>query len=409
MGMSDESFVIGMMSLLFLSSMGESYFPDMLGIIGLQAQTNWMFLADALGNMSGVLVPTEKPWKEVPCLKAFVPALCDMSSKIFLLGGIALAGAQVKSILYNSCIVWSALLSRVILNKFLTVYQWFGVAVLIGGLLVKIKLKGSNKAVSAEDEAAASDMIWGTSSILLGCALHSMTNVVNEYYITKWGIPPPKLCCLIGCCSLTIWLSAFGIGYIIPEIQKEKWLYLRSDFFPASGSLWAELSKSQPDVMYTNFTAWLCFFFSSSLHALAYYFLLGSIGNVSLGVMKGLTTVGYVAMSAVLLCGEGKAEKYCMSWPTGISSAIVVLGVLLYTLATADAKKRAEQRTLAPPSHGSFVEDGGLPLTDNRQEGSMMELPERKSTDAENAAAASTSTSPPEAPEGGAASGESQV
>merc|ERR1719230_1251860 len=125
--------------LLFVSSMGEAYFPDCMRINELKMKSNWMFIADALGNLITVVVPTEKCWREVTIWRAAIPAIADIASKVFLLGGMALAGSQTKSILYNSCIMWSALLSRFLLGRILSLWQWAGIGMIVVGLLIKIK------------------------------------------------------------------------------------------------------------------------------------------------------------------------------------------------------------------------------------------------------------------------------
>lgn len=329
------------LALLFLSSMGEAYFPDLMKINKLQANTNWLFVADALGNMAGALAPTAESWRDVPASKAVIPALCDAVSKMFILGGIALSSAQLKSILYNSCIVFSALLSRLVLGRILSVGQWSGVAVLILGLAVKLDL--------GESLAGDSDAVLlpiGMFFILIGCALHSLTNVVNEYYIRCYSFPPAKLCCLVGLSNFTMWLLLVMSGFIIPEKQGDNpFGHYTRDYISLSS-------------LQANMGAWLGFVISSAVHALAYYNLLGSIGVVSCGVMKGLTTVGYVTLSAVVLCERAQvidpkdatklisnpSEKYCLTTKTFVSSLFCFAGVVIYSVFSSKAKQQEQPR-----------------------------------------------------------------
>merc|ERR1740130_1676010 len=92
--------------------------------------------------------------------------------------------------------------------------------------------------------------------------------------------------------------------------------------------------------------AFVGFVLSSAVHAVAYFNLLGSIGVVSCGVMKGLTTAGYVTISAIAFCGI--AAKYCINWQTAISSVVCVGGVMVYSYATANASKAAAPTLINP-------------------------------------------------------------
>merc|ERR1712048_48771 len=271
---------------------------------------------------------------EVTIWRAAVPAFADIASKVFLLGGMALAGSQTKSILYNSCIMWSALLSRFLLGRILSLWQWTGIGMIILGLLIKIKPSDFLAVGQGGGGAAA---LIGVVFILIGCALHSATNVLNEYVIRKYNFPPSKLCTLIGCFSLCTWLVVLQCGFVIPEYieSKDVWLYDRRDFFASFEQL-----HDAKEVPFSSAQAWFFFVVASAVHAAAYYFLLGSIGVVSCGVMKGLTTAGYVTLSAILLCDKDVRSKAgsCMTWRTGIASVVCVAGVVFYSVATSMAR-----------------------------------------------------------------------
>jgi len=350
--------IIFWLSLLFLSSMGEAYFPDLMKLNETRALTNWMFIGDAVGNMFAVVVPTSKAWSEVAVGKAFVPALCDMCAKAFLLGGIALSSAQTKSILYNSCIVWSAILSRFVLGRILTAKQWCGVGVLIVGFLVKMSSNSKDEfdfsaitggASTSDDTEGSGTMFIGMISILIGCALHSLTNVVNEFFIRTYGFPPSKLCTLVGCYNLSIWTLFFAIGFILPEKGKDEkgqddpFKYYTRAYFMEQPALDAKV----PNSPMISGVALIGFIFSSTVHAVSYYNLLGSIGVVSCGVMKGLTTAGYVFFSIMLLCGKN-GQQWCVSSPVGptvLASVFCVGGVLFYAMATAEAQQKKEEES----------------------------------------------------------------
>jgi len=350
--------------LLFISSLGEVYFPDIMNINQLQAKANWMFVGDALGNICGVFVPSQPgqlTWKDVPARKALVPALFDGVSKVFLLGGIALSSAQIKAILYNSCIVFSALLSRLILGRILSAGQWLGVVVLLGGLLAKIDFTaaetgGNGNGGNGDDGKTRALVPIGMLFILIGCVLHSMQNVVSEYYIRAHKFPPPKLCCLTGCFNLTLWLLLFAVGFIIPEKEGSNVFgHYTRDYINLSGfKITGELAP------FSSGVAFIGFVLASAVHAIAFFNLMGSIGVVSCGVMKGLTTAGYVILSYVLLCDREnpKLAGWCMTWRTAISTVLCVIGVMIYSF---NSQKKIEPLPEDEESYDISLEDAGAP------------------------------------------------
>merc|ERR1712050_776964 len=82
--------------------------------------------------------------------------------------------------------------------------------------------------------------------------------------------------------------------------------------------------------------AWMGFVIMTTLHAAAFYSLLGSVGVVSSGIVKGMTTSTYVMISGFAFCSlEG---HYCLNSKTILSSMICVASVVCYSFATAQAR-----------------------------------------------------------------------
>jgi hypothetical protein len=231
-----------------------------------------------------------------------------------------------------------------------------------------IKLDFSQLSVG---DGNASLVPLGMIFILTGCALHSLTNVVNEYYIRNYGFPAPKLCCLVGCSNLTLWFLLVAAGFILPEKEgSNPFGHCTRDYI----DLGAFANKSQLAPM-SNLWAWLGFVLSSAIHAVAYYNLLGSIGVVSCGVMKGLTTVGYVTLSVVLLCDAGNPvlSGWCLTPRTTASCLCCVAGVLVYSVfsalegqqvkqpAEADVESAPRNEQAVSTSHGIEM---GTPFAD---------------------------------------------
>lgn len=349
MPQESRAVVLSLLAILFATSMGEAYFPDVMNINTLKAKANWLFLADAIGIFSLGVIPTKQGWKDIPFLKASVPAVCNMISQMFLLGGIALSSAQTKVILYNSTIVWSALLSRFLLGQILNIGQWIGVCVTIIGLIIEFDFGGDS------DHGEDIVHVLGMCCILIGCVLDSLTNTISEYYIRTFDFPPPKLAALIGLISVCTWSLLFACGLIIPEMQDGELIT----------STWGmdhnhEMHRQSPDTPLVNWIAWIGFVLSRAGDSLVYFTLLGSIGNVSLGVMKGFTSKGYVVLSVVVLCNPDRPStaKYCFTWKLFFSATICFLGVLIYARFTKVADKTSSSLVDAPgTSSGTSLAD----------------------------------------------------
>lgn len=319
--------------LLFASSIGEVYFPDMMKLNGMSSRTNWLFLAHGVGNAAVGLLPKEESIFSVNWKAASLPSLMDIASYASLFGGVALVGAQTKSILYSSSLLWSALLSRTILNKKLTLEQWLSILLLVIGLLIK-SLGGAPVAA----DGVSSTFMVGVGLILVGCFTHALANVMNERLIRQGMITAKTLCCISGVYTLLLWFGAYSCGFIIPELVGNEFVY-NSDHFQ-----WSSLVKNDRTggVTLDSGIAWAGFVLSASLHACCFFMLLGSVGVVSSGICKGCTVSCYVLLSGVAFCGV--QSHYCLNKKTLLSAAICVSSVLCYSWATlrANAAKAKE-------------------------------------------------------------------
>jgi hypothetical protein len=250
-----------------------------------------------------------------------------MISYALLFGGMALAGAQTKSILYSSSILWSAVLSKAFLGKSLTTYQWLSICLLFSGLLVK-SFGGSGGSSSL----SAASFLLGAGLILLGCFVHALVNVMNERIVRQGTVTPKGLSCVIGFYTLVAWFGAYSMGFVLPENRNGAWVYT-SDSFSWSALFKADAAAGLP---MNSGPAWMAFVFMTTLHAAAFYSLLGSVGVVSSGIVKGMTTSTYVVLSGFAFCSI--QDHYCVNSKTMLSSAICVVSVICYSFATAQAR-----------------------------------------------------------------------
>merc|ERR1719362_1081009 len=309
------------------------------------SRTNWFFIAHALGNTAVILLSSDGEsimaanWRA-----ASVPALLDIASYVQLFAGIALAGAQTKSILYSSSILWSAVLSKLLLGKVLSRAQWGSIALFFVGLMYK-SLGAS--ATSLGD--GSSTFFLGVALILAGCFTHALVNVKNEALIQRGTISPPVLCAVIGVYALAMWFALYACGVIIPERNGQEWTYAR-EHFSLSSIIVQDAANGVP---MRSGAAWFGFVFSTAVHAGAFFSLLGNVGTVSSGIVKGMTTSTYVIISGFAFCAAD--GSYCLTWRTITSGAICAISVVCYSLATKLAKKAQAAQTLASATSDSGV------------------------------------------------------
>jgi hypothetical protein len=309
-----------------------------------------MFLAHAIGNTCVGLLGNDMLSVRLSSIRvAAVPAIIDMTSYALLFGGMALAGAQTKSILYSSSILWSAVLSKALLGKVLSTRQWLSICLLFVGLSVK-SFGGS----ATSSSLSSSTFFLGTGLILCGCFVHALVNVLNERIVRQGNVTPKSLSCIIGLYTLAAWYGLYHMGFVLPESRNGEWVYT-SDSFSWS-VLWAnDAAKGLP---MNSGPAWIAFVITTTLHAAAFYSLLGSVGVVSSGIVKGMTTSAYVLISGAAFCSV--EAHYCLNLKTMISAAICVTSVICYSLATAHA--RASAANTSAPVVKAEVAD--TPVTD---------------------------------------------
>jgi len=132
-----------------------------------------------------------------------------------------------------------------------------------------------------------------------------------------------------------MWFALYACGLIIPERDGQQWTYTRERFSFASLSV----QDAADGVPMRSGVAWFGFVFSTAVHAGAFFSLLGSVGTVSSGIVKGMTTSTYVLLSGWAFCGVD--GSYCLTWRTLTSGAVCAVSVICYSLATKRAKSQA--------------------------------------------------------------------
>ncbi|KAL0212877.1 hypothetical protein RCL1_006503 [Eukaryota sp. TZLM3-RCL] len=202
------------------------------------------------------------PPRKSPQSKLFWIAVVDVISQGLCFCGLLLAHSLIFTIIYSSCTIHTAWISRVILKKKLSSVQWTAVFIVTVGLA--ISTLGSSK----KDDVEAFQVLLGSIFILVGAMTHSLTYVLYEVMMKGKAKLPSLVYVLI--LFLIFVVLIWVVAYDIP-----RWKELVLDPIYAAGSTGLHVLK-----LYGILT------FLDAIHCGAFYMLIGSVGATTTGVTK---------------------------------------------------------------------------------------------------------------------------
>ncbi|CAE8598644.1 unnamed protein product [Polarella glacialis] len=255
-------------------------------------------------------------WRSLPLHRCAFIALFGITAQSLNWSGNMLAGSSIFAVVYASVTIWSAVLSRLLLQRVLTPLQWSGILTVFSGL-----------AITGFAAKSTGGMVFlGTCMICLGTFLHAMCHVLSELVSVRGERIPPQInACVQGLTACTLvgtWQCAYTATH---------WERIAGPVSEADSSWWFCLALL------------LAIAVGNFVHAASFFQLLTRIGAVSTGVVKAVQGVAVFSLSHVLYCQRD--ESQCFTPLKGLSLVIVVLGVLLYVLATASAQERQSVRS----------------------------------------------------------------
>ncbi|KAI9920085.1 hypothetical protein PsorP6_015732 [Peronosclerospora sorghi] len=237
-----------------------------------------------------------------------VSVVLDFAGCIFSNLGLYMAGSGLYQVVYSSVICWSALLSRVVLNKVVSKEEWVGIALVTFGL-----------AFSALEESGSGRentlVLMGCFNTLVGAALYGGNYVTGEYTLKLSERPHPQdLCLKIGAACVSI-IAIYQSIFVLPEWET----LVTHPIAEAKGNTTLILS------------ALVAYLVSQLAHGLTYFMMLGSSGAVTTGIMQSLRAVCVFAISSILYCSH--QESQCLDTKRGVATVTVVTGVMVYSWA----------------------------------------------------------------------------
>ena len=284
-------------------------------------------------------------------------ALVDLVSGMCLTFGLLLTGGAIFVVLYNSCPVWTAILSRFILKRSLNRIQIVSVIMVCIGLMMNV-LVNSNHARGQEQEETLDQslvqkeehgfsliLIVGSAIVLVGSLLHSLMFVLSDMSMSimhqhesmesnltsnrdtnqkdKDGIPGEIWSCCLGMLEVGFMLAWVTFGILISGFDDENHREMRVDDGIKHKTIFdAQILKIILGLMTLTII--------SCVHAASFFKLLKNLGAVASALLKGVQAVVVVLLSAVLYCPFESSQ--CLTWSKFISMMIVISGVFGYGL-----------------------------------------------------------------------------
>jgi drug/metabolite transporter (DMT)-like permease len=280
-------------------------------------------------------------------------AVIDIVSQGLCLIGLVYAGPSIYIIVYSSTTIWAAVWSYLLLNKALMWRQWVGIVTVVMGLSITAY---DSKTTTATSSSGKADALIGIVLILLGSFTHALTWVLIEKWTKlkqqpephtalsssdskgahRGGVAAPELVCsLMGVFGCVVY-SAWQVLYTAPRWQQ---LVL------------APIADKGGNVSHIC-AAFSLLAFMGFLHAVSFYHLLGHVGSVATGVMKGVQSVAVLLLSHEVFCSIEATQ--CFTRSKGVSLVVVLWGVFYYT---AHTRKHGGCQVDQPPAAGGRSHD----------------------------------------------------
>mmetsp|Transcript_8073 Transcript_8073/g.12059 ORF Transcript_8073/g.12059 Transcript_8073/m.12059 type:complete len:354 (-) Transcript_8073:1503-2564(-) len=270
--------------------------------------TNWS------SRFEGVL-----RWKYI-----LLVTILDMISYALNTNGLVYAGSATYTIIHSSLTVFTAMLSFYFLEVKPNRVQYSGIIMIIIGL--SVALYNAN--------CDGIDVLFGAILILLGTMMHSMTYIISEYILVKVedAVSPELLCSISGLIPATFY-TFWQLIYTVPHYQT----VVLDNIHRAHGNSSIIL------------TCYVLLGVAAFFHSTLFYFLIHHMGSTSTSVSKILQSL-VLFISSHLFCHPNRKAQ-CLTTSKGVSFAIVLVGVLLYSLthAVLESRKAASYTAITSP------------------------------------------------------------
>eukprot|EP00033_Pygsuia_biforma_P002881 GCRY01003178.1.p1 GENE.GCRY01003178.1~~GCRY01003178.1.p1 ORF type:complete len:410 (-),score=65.51 GCRY01003178.1:37-1266(-) len=257
----------------------------------------------------------------------------DVCGNVCSAVGLVLAGSGLYQTLYSSMVVFSAIVSRIVMKRVLNQLQYVALALLVLGLSL----------TTTSGLHLGASVFWGALITFLGTALYSLQYVLSERILTQPDPPAPiTVCSYIGVYSALVVTVYLGL-VTIPQWDR----LVVAPIEQANGNVFGIV------LMY------ILLILSSLYHNLSYFNLLSKVGAVATGVLQALRAILVFGFSSLLYCNFNSAQ--CYTYNKGLATLLVVFGVILYAV----AGNAASPNPAKVQSHSSGKTGRGAKKTSN--------------------------------------------
>mmetsp|Transcript_8098 Transcript_8098/g.19595 ORF Transcript_8098/g.19595 Transcript_8098/m.19595 type:complete len:370 (-) Transcript_8098:35-1144(-) len=252
--------------------------------------------------------------------------------------GAALAGPAIFGIVYSSVAIWTAVLSRILVKRRMSLWQWACVFVVFSGL-----------ALTAVDASHNRNGVRkGAVLVLVGSMMHGLFYVMSEYIMTHGDDRlTARQNCAIQNSTAMCFFFVWQILYTMPRADEK---------------LWQPMEDTETTLS-TGISFLVLFGVANLIHAISFYYTLKNFpgGATSAGVMKGLQAVLVFVFTHLAFCGRRGGLEMCFSKTKFISLVTVVGGVVGYGLATEEDNKKDGYQRIESANELSYI-SGAQPL-----------------------------------------------
>ena len=249
-------------------------------------------------------------------------AAIDIFAQSMNYTGVSLAGPTIFAIIYSSVTIWTAVYSRILLQRKLSMFQLMGIVTVFGGLAL----------TGLHSFQLGAQVFKGSCLIFVGSSIHALGYVISELIMTrgKYRITVRANCAvqgLVACIALALW----QLVYTRPRFME----LIRTPMLQA-GTSWQQALFVFLAIAVANF-----------IHALSFMYTLRHFpgGAVSAGVLKGLQAVFVFMATSAVFCGtDAGGEELCFNMAKLLSLVVVVGGSLVYGKATEIQSKQQQRK-----------------------------------------------------------------
>jgi len=245
---------------------------------------------------------TAQPHKTV-YLYGLVLGVIDVLGTTSAFIALAYIGSGMFQVLYSAITIFTALLSRIVLDKKLNFVQWFAILFVTLGLAVS---------TIGKIDTGAQVPLLGIALTLCATGVNSASYVTADYLVSlPQSISTQKLASVSGGFGFAICL-VYQLLYTLPNWET---LFVQ----PVT-----EKNGNHSDILF----AYLVLMISSLGHSWSYYGLIASVGSVGTGILQSLRAVLVFFISDFYYCST--APEQCISRPKIVSTCLVIFGILIF-------------------------------------------------------------------------------